>query len=1768
MDKLKILKRSHKGHLGRAISSLEDALEHEDGVDPTNVTKYLESVSLKFQKVEEDSNKLLEIYTKEEDIETEITELDSLQEKVTNVKIRAQEALETIKEMKEDEKRKKVDSEKTPLGGRREDRPRKPKLPDLLQEKFNGDLEHYQEFIDSFTSIIDNDNTISPVDKFRYLRMYLEDAKEGDGPKSLIEGFSTTADNYQVALQLIKETYGKKERIIMTHVSKLLNLEVKENLDKNALRILYNKVQTHVRSLEVLGISSDQYSIFLVPIVLSKLTHYIRVEWGKVKQNEDIDELLVFMNKQVQSLEEARQVEMAFSRDKETAASKKRYNNISSDSRNSPRPSSAAALHTITRKICLFCPESSNHWVEHCSKAKALPLSERKEILLKENACWCCFRKGHRKYECRQLNKLVCEICKRRHHTLLHEEVLRTNATCAACSSEVLRPIARGRLMGPSGKQLEVNILLDPCSDKSFVDKETSDALGLKNNHQIEISIEGIAGLKDDEINRNVVEATIKNRHHLEKYQKVQLIELPVICNTLTRPEVKKEVLSAKYIRNLQLADDYSVQKKCKINVLLGLDSYYSVVSGKVRRSPEKPIAVDSIFGWVLVSDSSNTCSAASNIVCMLITAKEENQISQQLKKFWEIEEVNPVNKSKWNPTDTKTFNHFKTSIDYRDQKYTVRLPMIKELREEEIAESENTYNNKALAYTRLMKNQKRCKRDPVFEERHNQAVKEYIESGYAEIVQEEFEPQDCYYIPKQIVIREESSSTKVRLCFDGSASEEGKKSINKQLETGPTLQPLLNSILLRFRLHPIAMTSDIKKMYLMIGVAEEDRDKLRFFWLNPETGEVEIYRNCVLPFGLTCSPFLAVGTVQHHLRKYQAEYPALITELIESTYMDDLLSGVETEAEAIQMYRNSSKIMKEAGMELRKWTTNNKRIQKMFEKDGVAAEASKRISEDVNNTYKLLGIQYDAESDSFTFNVDGILNKEKKKINVTTKRNILSTAPRLYDPMGWLNPVIVKVKILMQTLWERGFEWDESVPPDIDKKWKQWIEDLQYLNELKISRRYNHSTNLVDPDRSELHVFGDASELAYAAVAYLKTYDAEGTSEVTMMYCKSKVAPIKKVTLPRLELQAAVLGVKVAEFIKNEAKIPIVRTYMWTDSQITLHWVRSTSREYKTYVANRVEQIHELSEPADWRWCPGASNPADLPSRGVTMRELVTSTPWWGGPTWLKGSAEGYPTVKNLQPPAEELLERKQVVCLLQKSNKKEIPMPVRLAGKLIDPMKYSKFKTLIKTTAYITRYLFNLTHQEEERNYETLSADDIVQAENYWLQRIQEESFPAETIKLQRNEPVNANSKLVKLTPYYDETDGLIKMRGRVQYANLNEIEKHPIILPYNSYLVKLIVEDVHRKQLHSGINHTLIAVRDKYWVIKGRSLVRRVVKACLVCRRYAPIRLQVQMPPLPKDRITRSYPFSVCGVDFTGPVYVKNGNQVTKSYIVLYTCTAIRAIHLELVENQTTEAFLRSFRRMISRRGMVTTFYSDNSKTFEAGSREMQRYFQIMKGKTFKNFLADHKIEWKFIPPYAPWWGGFYERMMKTIKTPLKKILGRSIYSSDEIYTILTEVEAMVNSRPLTQVSDEPTELEYLTPASFLIGRKLINLPVKPIQFKDKSKEKKEVNKILVMQNRTLNMLWKTWREEYVRNLGTVPRKINEDTCIKAGELVMVAEPSVIRTKWIVGVVDKCKAGPDNKVRTVWVRTAGGIMSRPVQHISRLELDSFEDFKLHTI
>ena len=960
-----------------------------------------------------------------------------------------------------------------------------------------------------------------------------------------------------------------------------------------------------------------------------------------------------------------------------------------------------------------------------------------------------------------------------------------------------------------------------------------------------------------------------------------------------------------------------------------------------------------------------------------------------------------------------------------------------------------------------------------------------------------------------------------------------------------------------------------------MIKVHPADRDWLRFFWEDPVNKTMSVFRLTVLPFGLTCSPYLAIATIHHHVKAYEKQYPKAVQELKENTYVDDQLSGAASVEEAISSYKAEMKIMKEGGMELRKWMSNHPEVMQKFIDDEVGADDEPKKF-DVEQS--ILGICWNRLGDYFTFQEKGILSSTNNL--APTKRNVLRVAGTLYDPPGLMSPFIIRVKVFIQQLWLKGFDWDELMPEDFKIKWEQWKSELELLGKIKIPRYIGlGSVGSVVP--VELHAFGDASESAYASAVYMKSVDREGTPHITLMYSKTRVAPLKAVSLPRLELLAAVLAAKSASYVISSLHVEGIKLYMWTDSQVTLHWIKGSSRQYKTFVANRIQLIHQLTDnPNVWGWCPGEDNPADIPSRGCPLESLIEEEKWWKGPKWLRGSSEYYPNkVEDMVASGavkKEMKKTNSSVALVSTSNEYR-----SLNTTVIDPKRYSTLKKLLRVTAYMNRFIYNVSNEKNKRINGPLSAEELSNAEIQWLRCIQVIHFPRELEKLQAGKVVKKNSNIVKLTPVYDRDTKLIKMGGRIEYSDLTEEEKHPVILPSRSYIVKLIVEDIHRRQLHAGINQTLICVRDKYWILRGRQIVRAVVKSCLTCRKVNPVRLQVQQAPLPRDRISESTPFETVGIDFTGPLYVYerapklkvvgenkrkvlsyDGVAYNKAYICLYTCAVTRAVHLELVQDLTSAAFVRSFRRFTSTRGMPRTIYSDNANTFKGAEKDLKFYLELMNTEEFTSILSVEEIKWKYICEDSPWWGGFYERLMKTIKTPLKKILGKSRMHNDEMATVLKEVEAQVNSRPLCSPSDEPSEQNYLTPACFLIKKTTINLPMKPRKKKKSKSTQSELDKMLKNQNRYLDTIWKTWREEYLRNLGVVHNKINENACVKEGELVLVADHELPRTVWKVGVVEGFKESKDGRIRRVSIRTANGTIERSIQHLSRLEADCEED------
>ena len=688
--KLKITKNAHVMHVNTAINSLNDTLGGENPIVET-VKRYLESVELKYNVIISDSEKIQEVLTEEEDITKEIDEMNTLEERVIEIRCRAKTFLEKackvqdaaagngqnetnvlvntlLNELKESRNRQENEAyrDRTPAHIT-------PKLPELQVEKFNGDLEKYQEFMDSFIATIDQNPKLEAIDKFRYLRMFLEDKREGDGPKSLIEGFSTTGANYVEALTLIKETYGQKERIIISHVSKLLTLE--GNPDRGSLRILFNKVKTHVRSLEVLGIDARQYGILLVPIVLSKLTHSMRKEWGKRKQYHDLLKLLDFIEEEILSTEEARQVESAFAPENEHRTSRKSADGQRSGAtsegrsdayrhphytRSNQGPQTATALPVSSqnrRAWCFYC-RSNEHGTNKCPKLEKCSNVEVKDFLYAQRLCYCCMKTGHSVEGCYEKSQLKCGLCgaEGKHHTFLHDNEYLSKQSQKAEPEEkeesqvgtkmttisnllvpkkVIFHTANAYVTDFETRQ-KVKVVFDTCSDRSYITAAASSKINLVINKE-RLDIKGYNGKSDGPKTYTIMHGTIESITRPDQCRSVNLIITDKICPSLRREAVPPAMLDAKYLRGLDMAQDYSSSDMEEIDVLIGLDAYWSFVTGRIKRKKGSPIAVETILGWLLQANPDNTegtSEQGKQTTSLFMTTTGESEInSEELKE-------------------------------------------------------------------------------------------------------------------------------------------------------------------------------------------------------------------------------------------------------------------------------------------------------------------------------------------------------------------------------------------------------------------------------------------------------------------------------------------------------------------------------------------------------------------------------------------------------------------------------------------------------------------------------------------------------------------------------------------------------------------------------------------------------------------------------------------------------------------------------------------------------------------------------------------------------------------------------------------------------------------------------------------------------------------------------------------------------------------------------------------------------------------------------
>ena len=894
--------------------------------------------------------------------------------------------------------------------------------------------------------------------------------------------------------------------------------------------------------------------------------------------------------------------------------------------------------------------------------------------------------------------------------------------------------------------------------------------------------------------------------------------------------------------------------------------------------------------------------------------------------------------------------------------------------------------------------------------------------------------------------------------------------------------------------------------------------------------------------FGAVSSPFILFATLHYHLQLFDTP---LSNTIQSNLYVDNIVTGCKTESQAIQYFQDARAMMSSAGFNLRAWASNCEYLNAKAQENGVASTP---------NLTNILGLQWNTATDYLSL-VPKLTSVAIDK-SFTTKREVLKEASKLFDPLGITSPVSVRAKLFMQKLWQLHVEWDEPLETSIKDEWITILRDIRQLSTLTLARRF-FKTNF-NPSNITLHVFADASTHAYGAVAFFAS-----DSDITFVMAKNRVAPLKKLTLPKLELMAAVIASRIAKFIIDALQLQNCSIHFWGDSQITLYWLEST-KILPQFVSNRVTEIKETFPSATWSYCPTSDNPADLLTHGVTFQFL--SSPeglWWKGPTWLT-KPDKWPKWQS-QPD----LHLHAAAAIAEEFVPQSPSSQDTGLHQIITLTDYSSLNRLLAVTAYVYRFANKLCRAKPNL-IGPLTAEELKSAQLKWIQNCQQRVYPKEmsSAKPKPGHYKASMPPLVRQLRLFVDDAGLLRCGGRIHNAPLSELAKFPYLLPQNNHLTELIVYNVHIRSSHVGVGSTLSAFRQSFWIPTGRQYVKKLLHRCTVCRKHGGRPYAVpEAAPLPKMRVQEVPPFSITGVDFTGALYVKQHNgEEGKAYICLFTCATSRAVHLEVVTDLSTASFLLAFRQFAARRSLPQVIMSDNATTYTSAAEELN---DLLSSEEVRTALGREGIAWKFIPKKAPWFGGYWERLIGLTKASIKKTLGRAHITLLTLQTIIVEVEALLNDRPLTYISDDILDPDPLTPAHMLHGRRLTRLPHVRATMEELQDPNyhgaEQVRRDTKIQSILLDHFTTRWKREYLTSLREFYRPSGRGgQQIHVGDVVLIHNENP-RINWKMAVMENLVTGNDGMVRSAIVRTKNGVTNRPVAKLYPLELSDKESSSL---
>ena len=1598
-------------------------------------------------------------------------------------------------------------------------------------DKFDGDPIHFLDWEVDFDTYIRTEG-IEGADRLRHLKKYVT----GEARKA-IEGFFllSTDVSYRQARKMLKDRYGNKQEVARSFRAKLEHWPRVSNKDGKELRD-FGDFLSHIHgamvtipSLRILDDCNENAKL------TRKLPEWLQNRWArqidKTCQSEDryptFKEFTDFITA------EARVMMLSVTQQASTKEQKPKLHvyqetsqqnhfkrrSFHSNARPPPQAYSHPQSYAPKYPTCSIC--QAPHRVLYCPKFKSFSLEVKMKSIKDHNLCYGCLRPGHRSSKCR--SRETCDICKRGHPTVIHtdspmkptdppqrteekprEETLTSLTTKA---TNILRETFS--MVSPvyvkfGGRKMLVNLLYDTGADSTFMCNKVGDVV--KPPYTLEkVTVHTLNGAITKEVKRyhDIIitgmltgeEIKIKAYGQDEIYLRKEQIPTEKIAKEMDHLSKIGHLLPPASIRDLP------------VGLVIGSD-YPEILFQRqaIEAGPGLPFATETMFGWTLCGGRKDGSTSAQRSYRTDII--KDQQIINIL-----AQDFNDCDNYKMSQNDMKFMDILeKGTTQNAEGKYVLPLPF-----KENITQLENNKTHAERRYNQLIK---KLKTDKEYNTEYTQFMDALINNGHAEEVKplpNEKENQ-AWYLPHFGV--RHPKKRKLRVVFDASAKHQGS-SLNFMLVQGPDMVNSLMGILMRFRREEVAVCCDIEKMFYNFHVPEHQRDYLRFIWNGKE------YRMTVHLFGATSSPAVATFGLRKLAMENKHNYPQAADFLQRDFYVDDGITSVSTVQEAQMLIQDATAICRQGGIRLHKFISNNRSV---IDSIPISERSDSTQNIDIRHdqlpSERTLGLEWNIETDSFHFKVNS-------EAGTSTKRSILSMVARIYDPLGFLAPYILKGKQILQRVTRSQKSWDEQLDSKDEHDWREWVEQLPELNQFSIPRKIKK-----DVGRNcafEIHHFSDASLTGYGACSYLRQITKSGEVHCSLLLAKSRVAPLNKtISIPRLELQAAVTAIRMRNTVMKELQMPVDREYFWSDSNIVLGYIANESKRFHMFVANRVFEIHQSSSSSQWNHVRSEDNPADCLSRGMTMKELKDSK-WFTGPDFLRNPKLTEYITKNDIPRSIDETDTENVRNLksYRAGTTPRPSVPDRYS-------RYSSWESLIRAMSTL-----NSVAKNRKWKYNPPTTEDLWKAELYIIQSVQMEQFSAELQSLQKNGTVQRGSSLTNLKPYTD-SHGLLRVGGRLSKASIPERERNPLIIPKHSHLARLLVRHHHQKIQHLGRRSTLAAVRQAgFWIINGMFMVRAETTKCASCAKIRrPTETQL-MGELPEERLHCTAPFVHTGMDVFGPFVVKDRRTILKRYGLLFTCLYSRACHIEMLSNLTTGSFINALRRFMAVRGQISTLLSDNGTNFVGARNLFEKEITSTGDQELKAYLLNNRITFKTNAPYASHKGGCWERIIRSVRAVLNgmALKYREMLDSETLQTAFMEVAAILNSMPLTATDIGSPDEEVISPNQLLTMKRDTTPAPPPGKYPNAIYGKDQWRKAQQLAEE----FHQAWRTEYLTEVTKRQKWQRDMKNIKVGDIVLVTDQNNHRSEWSTAVVVEVHTSDDGKVREATLKLANNWLDK---------------------